>query len=235
MEWRLTFHVGVSHICKGSETAWGMVCICRGYILSRRWKWQPTPVSCLENPMDRGAWRAAVHGVAQSQTRLKWCSDGVAGGVGSEAGVRFPSQGSGSQLPLNWSFLEGRDYVFCSLTSEALFPSPLFITKQDPACICWLAFWFQKSLGRQGRILNAGTTRSYLHSKKVLPDEWWVNSDLEEEESRLELWSMLWTVPRSPSSPSSSWWQIPLKLNRAPDCLSRAYNSQPPLHLGVAM
>ena len=27
--------------------------------------------SCLENPMDRGTWWAAVHGVAQSQTRLK--------------------------------------------------------------------------------------------------------------------------------------------------------------------
>ena len=25
---------------------------------------------CLENPMDRGAWWAAVHGVAKSQTRL---------------------------------------------------------------------------------------------------------------------------------------------------------------------
>ena len=26
--------------------------------------------SCLENPMDRGAWRATVHGVADSQTQL---------------------------------------------------------------------------------------------------------------------------------------------------------------------
>ena len=26
---------------------------------------------CLENPMDRGAWWAAVHGVPKSQTRLK--------------------------------------------------------------------------------------------------------------------------------------------------------------------
>ena len=26
--------------------------------------------SCLENPMDRGAWWATVHGVTQSQTRL---------------------------------------------------------------------------------------------------------------------------------------------------------------------
>ena len=30
----------------------------------------PLQSSCLENPMDRGAWRAAVHGVAKSQTRL---------------------------------------------------------------------------------------------------------------------------------------------------------------------
>ena len=27
--------------------------------------------SCLENSMDRGAWRATVHGVEKSQTRLK--------------------------------------------------------------------------------------------------------------------------------------------------------------------
>ena len=26
--------------------------------------------SCLENPMDRGAWKAAVHGVAEGQTQL---------------------------------------------------------------------------------------------------------------------------------------------------------------------
>ena len=30
----------------------------------------PLPYSCLENPMDRGAWWAAVRGVAKSQTRL---------------------------------------------------------------------------------------------------------------------------------------------------------------------
>ena len=28
----------------------------------------PLQYSCLENPMDRGAWHAAVHRVAQSQT-----------------------------------------------------------------------------------------------------------------------------------------------------------------------
>ena len=31
----------------------------------------PLQYSCLENPMDGGAWWATVHGVAQSRTRLK--------------------------------------------------------------------------------------------------------------------------------------------------------------------
>ena len=30
----------------------------------------PLQYSCLENPMDRGAWWAAVHGVAKNRTRL---------------------------------------------------------------------------------------------------------------------------------------------------------------------
>ena len=30
----------------------------------------PLQYSCLENPMDRGAWEATVHGVTKSQTRL---------------------------------------------------------------------------------------------------------------------------------------------------------------------
>ena len=30
----------------------------------------PLQYSCLENPMDRGVWRATVHGVAKSWTRL---------------------------------------------------------------------------------------------------------------------------------------------------------------------
>ena len=31
----------------------------------------PFQYSCLENPMDRGAWRATVNGVTHSQTQLK--------------------------------------------------------------------------------------------------------------------------------------------------------------------
>ena len=32
----------------------------------------PLQYSCLENPMDGGAWKAAVHGVAEGQTRLSY-------------------------------------------------------------------------------------------------------------------------------------------------------------------
>ena len=34
----------------------------------------PLQCSCLENPRDEGAWWAAIYGVAQSRTRLKWLS-----------------------------------------------------------------------------------------------------------------------------------------------------------------
>ena len=39
-----------------------------------RRQWHPPQCSHLENPMDGGAWWAAVHGVAKSQTRLSDCT-----------------------------------------------------------------------------------------------------------------------------------------------------------------
>ena len=40
------------------------------------WEGNGTPLqcSCLDNPMDGGAWRAAICGVTQSRTLLKWLS-----------------------------------------------------------------------------------------------------------------------------------------------------------------
>ena len=40
------------------------------------WKkaWQPTPIFFPGEPMDRGDWRATVHRVTKSRTRLKWFS-----------------------------------------------------------------------------------------------------------------------------------------------------------------
>ena len=41
----------------------------------------PLQCSCLENPRDGGAWWAAVYGVAQSQTPLKWLSSSYSGRI----------------------------------------------------------------------------------------------------------------------------------------------------------
>ena len=49
---RLPFHFSLSRIGEGNGN--------------------PLQCSCLENPRDGGAWWAAVYGVAQSRTRLKW-------------------------------------------------------------------------------------------------------------------------------------------------------------------
>jgi len=40
------------------------------YHLVQRRQWHLLQYYCLESPMDRGAWQAAVHGVAKSRTRL---------------------------------------------------------------------------------------------------------------------------------------------------------------------
>ena len=36
----------------------------------KTWPLERAGYSCLENPMDGGAWKAAVHGVAEGPTRL---------------------------------------------------------------------------------------------------------------------------------------------------------------------
>ena len=72
-----------------------------------RRKWQPTPVFLPGESRDEGAWWAAVYGVAQSRTQLKWLSSSSsnAGDLGSipESG-RSPGEGNGN--PLQYSCLE---------------------------------------------------------------------------------------------------------------------------------
>ena len=56
----------------------------------------PLQCSCLENPRDGGAWWAAIYGVAESRTRLKWLSS--------------------SNLPLNGVWMSYQNaYCYCAL------------------------------------------------------------------------------------------------------------------------
>ena len=63
-------------------------------------KWQPTPVSCLENSMGRGTWQATIHGVTKSQTCLSTlgCHDYLTNSLLINIGTVFNL----SDLELQW-------------------------------------------------------------------------------------------------------------------------------------
>ena len=58
---------GYNSIGKGREEGFDLHCY-KAEI--REGNGTPLQYSCLENPMDRGAWKAAVDGVAKSRTQL---------------------------------------------------------------------------------------------------------------------------------------------------------------------
>jgi len=57
----------------------------------------PLQYSCLENSVDRGAWWAAIYGIIQSQTLLKWLS-------GSNSSHLYMTTGQTTTL-IRWTFV----------------------------------------------------------------------------------------------------------------------------------
>ena len=76
----------------------------------------PLQYSCLENPRDRGAGWAAVYGVAQSWTRLKWrsssssCTDKDMATHSSVLAWKIPGMGEPGGLPSMGSHRVGHDW-----------------------------------------------------------------------------------------------------------------------------
>ena len=69
MRWLDNITDSIDRTPENSEGQGNLVC-CRPGIRKQQGTTAPLQYSCLENPMDGGAWRAAVHGVAMSRTRL---------------------------------------------------------------------------------------------------------------------------------------------------------------------
>ena len=102
------------------------------------WKGTPLQYSCLENPMDGGAWWAAVHGVARSQTQLRdftftfhfYALEKEMATHFSVLAWRIPGMGEPGGLPSMGSHKVGHDWsdlaaaaAAPSLYTEALTPN----------------------------------------------------------------------------------------------------------------
>ena len=66
----------------------------------------PIQCSCLENPRDGGAWWAAVYGVTQSQTGLKWLSS---------SSRLIPNIVTSRLIPGEWNSVNGTVWSFSHL------------------------------------------------------------------------------------------------------------------------
>ena len=73
-------------------------------MMGREGNGTPLQYSCLENPRDRGAWWAAIYGVAQSWTRLKRLSSSSSS---SDDGKKREERSRGT---------EGKERSFCIIS-----------------------------------------------------------------------------------------------------------------------
>ena len=90
-DWAIHFHFSLLHIGEGNGNS--LQC------------------SCLENPRDGGAWWAAVYGVAQSRTRLKWLSraDSLPSALSERLGIwaLYPRGDQRKWFPPSWWLKSG--------------------------------------------------------------------------------------------------------------------------------
>ena len=87
----------------------------------------PLQCSCLKNPRDGGAWRAAIYGVAQSRTRLKRLS--------SSSSTLAISCLTTSNLPWFMELTFQVPMQYCSLQHRTLLLSP--VTSTAGYCFCF--------------------------------------------------------------------------------------------------
>ena len=88
----------------------------------------PLQDSCLENPMDRGAWWATVHVLTKSQTRLKWLSMHACGSHSLSKSVEvirtafgtLESSGEGGHTPAPKHLSPSAHLSFCSQPASSL-------------------------------------------------------------------------------------------------------------------
>ena len=87
------------------------------HVVSGEGNGTPLQYSCLENPMDGGAWKAAVHGVAEGWTQLSnftitfhfHALEKEMATHSSFLACRIPGMGEPGELPSMGSYRVGQD------------------------------------------------------------------------------------------------------------------------------
>ena len=95
----------------------------------------PLQYSCLENPMDGGAWKAAVHGVAKSRTRLSdftftFPFHALEKEMATHSSVlswRIPGTAGPGGLPSMGSHRVGHDWSDLAAAATAAWPFSLYM------------------------------------------------------------------------------------------------------------
>ena len=108
----------------------------------------PLQYSCLENPMDRGAWWAAVHGVATSGTRLinftfTFHFHALEEEMATHSSVlawRIPGMGEPGGPPSMGSHRVGHDWSELAVAAVAILTS--YSSKKWLFILCWILLTF---------------------------------------------------------------------------------------------
>ena len=159
----------------------------------------PLWCSCLENPRDGGAWWAAVYGVTQSWTRLKWLSSSSNYAILYKE-PKYPqslvSEGALEAFPYRyWA----RRYITCIDTHSLLpdlFESRLKTdVKSPPTSPVYIS---------KNRNIHLHNQHKTLHTRKLIFLYYWATwEDPLEKETATHSSILAWKIP---------WTEEPLRL-----------------------
>ena len=110
----------------------------------------PLQCSCLESPRDGGAWWAAIYGVTQSQTQLKWLS--------SSSITEIVYKNKGKQNLLSWP-------LFVLFLHQAVYLDFILLACHKLWCYNTDLHWDKLALG----ILIFGFLEDYYHIYNLRP------------------------------------------------------------------
>ena len=107
----------------------------------------PLQCSCLENPRDGGAWWAAVYGVAQSRTRLKWLSSSSSSSAKDIGLNNFLVEADWITLiPCFWVARGSRGQTVVTKWIIQVSWHPHLCSSVSFGCVAWLGMWCYSSV-----------------------------------------------------------------------------------------